>query len=92
MRKIETFRIEAAEPPGSVVRAKKLGRVEPHGFRMVLVHVRDRIRFGFDQIRPRPQRSVMTSAAFKSAARAKPALRCADTTLSRQNEKSAKPA
>ena len=42
--------------------------------------------------RARPQTSVMRSSAFKSAARAKPALRCADTTLSRQNEKSAKPA
>ena len=36
--------------------------------------------------------SVNTSAALRSAARAKPPLRCADTALSRQNEKSAKPA
>ena len=39
-----------------------------------------------------PDRSVSTSLAFRSAARAKPPLRCADTICRRQKEKSAKPA
>ena len=32
------------------VRAQELGGVEPHGFGMIRVHMRDRARLGFDQI------------------------------------------
>ena len=73
-RQIQPFGIEPGEPPSAVVGAKKLGRIEPDGFSVIRVHMRDRA--GFGPIRfSAPEMSVMTSAAFKSAARAKPALR-----------------
>ena len=48
---------------------------------MVCVHMRERACFRLDQVRRAGDGRSSRSAAFRSAARAKPALRCADTML-----------
>ncbi len=76
---------------GSVLGAEELGRVEPDRFGMVGIHMRDRARFGVDQIL-RAGNVGHDVGGFQIGGAGEAAIEMGGHDVSRQNEKSAKPA
>ena len=88
-REVEPVRIEPGEPPGPSFGAEQLGCVEPHRIGMVVVHMRDRARFGLDQIL-RAGVSVITSRGLQIGGAGKAAVEMRGSGLKPPERKIAK--